>query len=151
MMSKTSCNSFYVVPSGDLSSCILALPSAVICLSTPVDSTIGHYHALYYYLVDGKIKCDHFDSFGKLPTDYDTKTVYPINYYNRWQLQSSTELTCPYYSLYFLRERVTGKSYRKLLSRFSSNVKQNDQFVKNYFDVTIDKLEKTGIKGRVGK
>jgi hypothetical protein len=150
-MSKTSCKSFYVVPSSDISKCILALPSAVVCLSTPVDSNIGHYHALYYYLVNGKIKCDHFDSFGKLPDQYDTETIHPVNYYNRWQLQAPNELTCPYYSLYFLRERATGTSYRKLMSRLSSNVKHNDNFVKDYFDSTVHRLEKFGIKGRVSK
>lgn len=151
MMSNSNCKSFYVVPSTDISKCVLTLPSAVICLSTPKDSKIGHYHALYYYLVDGKIKCDHFDSFGKLPDAYETDTLYPVNYYNRWQLQSSNELTCPYYSLYFLRERATGTSYRKLIGRFNSNVKQNDYFVKHYFDSTVYRLEKLSIKGRVRK
>jgi hypothetical protein len=143
ILSDTKCNSFYVIPSFDLNKCFVTLPCSVICLYTAPNSSIGHYFALYYYVHQGQIVCDGFDSFGHLPSHYDASidVGYPINYYNKWQIQPSDSLTCYMYCLYFLHQRASGFTYRKLMKKFGSDTLENDSFVKNYYDMKITKRE----------
>lgn len=143
ILSDTKCNSFYVLSSFDLNKCFVNIPCSVICLYTSPNSSIGHYFALYYYVHQGEIVCDGFDSFGHLPSHYDSSinVGYPINYFNKWQIQPSDSFTCYMYCLYFLHQRANGTSYRKLMKKFGSNTLSNDMFVKEYYNSHITKRE----------
>ena len=49
------------------------------------------------------------------------------------QLQWIKSVRCGYYCLLFLNERNRGKTFKDILDKFSSDVRENERIVKNYF------------------
>ena len=85
----------------------------------------------------GEKGVEYFDSFGMSPPLEWEKEMFRLGHKtflsNENQIQAVDSVRCGYYCLLFLNECNHGVSFANLLKRFSTDVRTNEQVVKNYF------------------
>jgi len=84
---------------------------------------------------------EFFDSLGKCPSSY---SHFLIDFlieenahgfvYNYKRLQAPFSSSCGLYCIYFLVQRVKGKSFESILGEFSENLQQNNVFIQHFFE-----------------
>lgn len=113
----------------------LSKPYGLI-VNTDIQSQPGrHWCAIY---CDGNRRLDFFDSYGRHPrnnsfviADWIEKRDKPY-VYNRVQIQGNESSLCGLYSIFFLRQRISGFTLTDCVNMFSrDDLIANDQFVYN--------------------
>ena len=105
-------------------------PSAYVINSHPSSKPGEHWIAVYF---DKHGKGEYFDSYGLPPSVNGFTALMERNskewVYNDKTLQSLFSTTCGHYCVYFVLYRYRGYSMRDIVSRFSSNLTENDRKV----------------------
>lgn len=112
-------------------------PSCLIINSDPSFLPGSHWVAIYF---PSNSPAEFFDSLGKGPFHYSHLMLnFIIDWsskgfaYNYEPIQPQYSSTCGIYCLYFLYNRVRGRSFEDILKDFSKNVSYNDNLVINFF------------------
>ena len=104
--------------------------SAYVINSQPSSKPGEHWIAVYF---DKHGKGEYFDSYGLPPSVNGFTTFMERNsktwIYNDKTVQSLFSTTCGHYCVYFILYRCRGYSMRHIVSRFSSNLTENDRKV----------------------
>ena len=106
-------------------------------------------HWLAFYIQPNSVEC--FDSYGQSPGSYNPLLSQWLQRHARhvqvnWtHLQSDRSNVCGLYCVYFLHQRLIGRSMAQILSGFSSDRKANDHFILDLFkNVYPDCIEQEG-------
>ena len=105
-------------------------PSAYVISSHPSSKPGEHWIAVYF---DKHGKGEYFDSYGLPPSVNGFTTFMERNsktwIYNDKTVQSLFSTRCGHYCVYFILYRCRGYRMRYIVSRFSSNLAENDRKV----------------------
>ena len=103
-------------------------PSAYVINSHPSSKPGEHWIAVYF---DKHGKGEYFDSYGLHPSMNGFIAFMERNsngwIYNNKTVQSLFSTTCSHYCVYFILYRCRGYSMHDIVSRFSSNLTENDR------------------------
>ena len=103
-------------------------PSAYVINSHPSSKPGEHWIAVYF---DKHGKGEYFDSYGLHPSMNGFTAFMEHNsngwIYNNKTVQSLFFTTCGHYCVYFILYRCRGYSMRDIVSRFSSNLTENNR------------------------
>jgi hypothetical protein len=100
--------------------------------NTDDHSQPGTHWCAFYFPAPGVV--EYFDSYGERPSRYNRHfTDYMLRFtkvvFNERQLQSDISNVCGLYCLFYLLQRLRGKSLRAIVNIFSSNLYDNDVLV----------------------
>ena len=102
--------------------------SAYVINSQPSSKPGEHWIAMYF---DKYGKGEYFDSYGLHPRMKGFTAFMERNsngwIHNNKTVQSLFSTTCGHYCVYFILYRCSGYSMRDIVSRFSSNLTENDR------------------------
>ena len=99
-------------------------PSAYVCNTDPIEKTGTHWVAYWFVSVD---RCEFYDSFGKLPEEYDQRLRDFIGHnshlclYNNVQVKPDGTTSCGLHVLYYLYGRARGLSMTDVLRETSES------------------------------
>lgn len=92
---------------------VTEFPSALVCNTDPLEERGSHWIAFWF---KNGTECEFYDSFGKLPKDYDIRLREFIDrnsfacLYNNVQVQPDSASTCGFSVLFYLYRRTQGFS-----------------------------------------
>jgi len=114
--------------------------TAMVLNFDPYAQTGSHWIGIYIENGCG----EYFDSYGMYPP-----ITHFVNFLNRnctsWsfnteELQAIDSEVCGHYCIWFLSERVRGRSMKEIVSRFSSDLKKNDLLVKELVESRFGRI-----------
>jgi hypothetical protein len=121
---------------------VTEFPSALVCNTDPVKEKGSHWIAFWF---KNGTECEFYDSFGKLPEDYDIQLRSFIDrnsfacVYNDVQVQSNSASTCGFHVLFYLYRRAQGFSMQSSLRMLNGN--NSDDIVRHFILKKITKRE----------
>lgn len=107
-------------------------PSAFVCNTDPIDEKGTHWVAYWF---DNVNECEFYDSFGRLPQEYDARLKDFIDrnallcLYNDVQVQPDSATSCGLHALFYLYCRVKGLSMTDVI-RVTSEALVQDVILK---------------------
>lgn len=110
-------------------------PCGLIVNTDPQTEKGSHWLAMYF---PSKESAEFFDSYGNPPDFYEENFKTFLNSHSRkWTynhrcLQSLTSSMCGQFCVYFLLNRIRGKSLLQIVKSFNDNVSVNDQRVSHF-------------------
>jgi hypothetical protein len=78
----------------------------------------------------------YFDSFGIAPPESIVRYAKSLGksiIYNAEDVQAISSDRCGWYCVYVVEQLESGKSFNDIISSFTSSVRKNEEFLKNYF------------------
>ena len=122
-----------IYASNNLPSRVSRFPAAFVCNTDPLEEKGSHWIAFWF---KNETECEFYDSFGKLPEEYDIRLREFIDnntfacLYNNVQVQRDWTSTCGFHVLFYLYRRAQGFSMQnsvEMLKEFPS-----DDFVRDF-------------------
>jgi hypothetical protein len=111
------------------------LPGGYVINTDPSHKPGIHWVAVYQ---DTPGVLETFDSFGKTFASYGFASDSHRFVGQTQRLQSSESTVCGQYCMFFLLQRIGGKSYTEILHLFSEDRKSNDKMVCGYVNHSFD-------------
>ena len=115
------------------------LPIPLLMIVNHDKSTEPGSHWIVLHFKDNNI-VEHFDSLGKKPVDsiHNLLITNWLTYkYNNKRLQNYNSYTCGLYCLYYSHLSSRNQSFNKIVGNFTSNLKQNDEIVKDFYQINF--------------
>jgi hypothetical protein len=112
--------------------------------NTDIHSANGRHWCAFYFS-DGGREAEFFDSYGRNPAHNSDhfatwldEHAPPHVQWSRKQIQSDYSDVCGLYCLFYLRQRLSGRSMREVVNVFSAtHQNENDEFIHRYVSLVF--------------